>query len=101
MIVLFVRFASTLPSDEVEQIMRERGPLFRQVPGLIQKFYGRDGNGSYTGIYVFDSPESLDSFRASELAKSIPAAYNAQDLRIERYEVVGALFDRTPLLDMI
>ncbi|WKK67090.1 hypothetical protein [Lutimonas zeaxanthinifaciens] len=29
----------------------------------------------YGGIYVWDSPESLQSFRNSDLAKSIPEAY--------------------------
>jgi Putative mono-oxygenase ydhR len=101
MIVHYVRFASPLSPDEVLQIFRERAPRFRSVQGLIQKHYGDDGEGHYCGIYLFDSQESLDAFRDSELAKSIPAAYQAEDLRIERYDVVGTLHAETPRLEQI
>jgi hypothetical protein len=101
MIVHFVRFASPLSPDDVRNVMRERAPRFRAVQGLIQKHYGDDGEGHYCGIYLFDSQESLDSFRDSDLARSIPAAYQAEDLRIERYEVVGSLHAKTPMLEQI
>jgi hypothetical protein len=97
-VILSVRFNSSLSRDDVERIVRERAPRFRDVPGLVQKFYGVDGDGYYTGIYIFESPESLGAFRETELAKTIPEAYQVQDIRIERYDVLGALFDTTPAL---
>jgi hypothetical protein len=97
-VILSVRFNSSLSRDDVERIVRERAPRFRDVPGLVQKFYGVDGDGYITGIYVFDSQESLNAFRETDLAKTIPEAYQVKDIRIERYDVLGALFDTTPAL---
>jgi hypothetical protein len=46
------------------------------VPGLLQKYYVTTGEPNiYSGIYVWDSMESLQNYRASDLAASIPAAY--------------------------
>jgi hypothetical protein len=69
------------------------------VPGLVQKFYGRDaGTGDVCGIYFFESDEALAAFRETELARTIPAAYEATDVRREVYEVLYPLWpDRGPL----
>ena len=72
--------------------MLERRPRFRDVPGLTQKIYGRDpASGDVCGIYFFESEEALDAFRASELARTIAAAYDAVDVRREVYEVLFPL----------
>ena len=66
--------------------MNERKPRFLDVPGLIQKVCGRDeATGEVCGIYFFESREALAAFRGTELAKRIPGAYEATDVRAEVY----------------
>lgn len=91
-VVLFVRIQSDIPFDELERRLLERKPSFLEVPGLIQKIYGRDpATGDACGIYFFDSREALATFRETELAKTIPDAYEATDVRREVFEVLYPL----------
>jgi hypothetical protein len=72
--------------------VEERKPRFEEVPGLIQKVYGRDeATGDWCGIYFFESKEALAAFGDSELAKTIPVAYEATDVRREVYEFMFPL----------
>ena len=99
-VVLFVRVDTDLEPEEVERRMVERLPRFRQVPGLLPKVYGRDMDGTVCGIYFFADRESLVAFRSTELAKTIPAAYEANRVRRDVYEVVCSLHpERGPLQD--
>ena len=41
-VILFVRISSELDEAELERRVNERKPQFEDVPGLIQKMYGRD-----------------------------------------------------------
>jgi hypothetical protein len=91
--VLFVRITSALDSEEFDRRLLERRPRFREVPGLVQKVYGRDPEtGDVCGIYFFESGEALRAFRDTELARSIPAAYEAIEVRREVYEVLYPLW---------
>lgn len=91
-VVLFVRVQSDLDFDELERRLLERKPSFLEVPGLVQKIYGRDpATGDVCGIYFFDSHESLAAFRETELAKTIPDAYEATDVRREVFDVLYPL----------
>jgi heme-degrading monooxygenase HmoA len=94
-----VRIHSALDADEFERRLAERRPRFREVPGLVQKVYGRDNaTGDVCGIYFFESEEALAAFRTSELARTIPSAYEADDVRREAYEVLYELRpERGPL----
>ena len=98
-VILHVRIKSGLEWEELERRLNERLPRFREVPGLLQKMYGRDSTtGDVCGIYFFADAESLAAFRDSELAKTIPSAYEATDVRREVYEVICPLYaDRGPL----
>jgi putative monooxygenase ydhR len=90
--ILFVRIKSGLDAPEFERLLVERRPRFHEVPGLVQKIYGRDDEtGDVCGIYFFESNEALAAFRESELAQTIPAAYEALDVRREVYEVLYPL----------
>jgi hypothetical protein len=93
MIVQFVKFPSSLTDAEVERIMNERAPQFRQLSGLIQKFYGREREtGELCGIYLWETEEALATFRASELARSIPTAYQvSRQPRVETFDVIMPL----------
>jgi hypothetical protein len=97
--ILFVRITSGLDREEFERRLAERRPRFRDVPGLVQKVYGRDPEtGDVCGIYFFESDGALAAFRETELARTIPVAYEAVEVRREVYEVLYALWPgRGPL----
>lgn len=99
--VLFVRIKSRLDAKEFERRLLERRPRFLEVPGLVQKIYGRDyATGEVCGIYFFDTQEALAAFRETELAQTIPTAYDAVDVRREVYEVLYPLRpERGPFTD--
>jgi hypothetical protein len=91
-VVLFVRVQSDLPFEELERRVLKRKPEFREVPGLIQKIYGRDpATGDVCGIYFFESREALAAYSETDLAKTIPDAYEATDVRREVFEVLYPL----------
>lgn len=80
MIIQIVKLKSDLDEGSLLERAREREPQFRAIPGLLQKYYVKmDAPGIYGGIYIWDSRESLTAFRASELAASIPAAYEVRE----------------------
>lgn len=100
--VLFVRIKSDLDPRDFERRLLERRPRFRDVPGLVQKIYGREeASGDVCGIYFFESSEGLAAFRESELAQSIAGAYEAIDVRREVYDVLYSLRpERGPFSDL-
>lgn len=97
-VILFVRIHNELDAEEMDRRLLERRPRFRDVPGLVQKLYGRDPDtGDVCGIYFFDSEKALARFKGSELARTIPTAYEAKDVRRETYRVLYPLWpDRGP-----
>jgi heme-degrading monooxygenase HmoA len=93
MIVQMFKFKSRLPDEEVRRVMRQRAHRFEAQPGLVQKYYGHEpSTGMHTGIYIWASGEAMQAFAESELAKSIPAAYQVEaPPRIEVFEMIFAL----------
>jgi heme-degrading monooxygenase HmoA len=93
MIIQFVKFKSNLSDDEVQQVMKDRAPRFRTLPGLVQKYYGHEKEtGEFTGIYLWDSEQSRRKFQQTELARTIPVAYKTDGSpRIEIFEVLFPL----------
>lgn len=89
MILFSVKFKTALPVSDVLRISRERAPRYRALPGLIQKYYGIEKEtGEVTGVYIWDSKQSLQEFRDSELARTIPEAYKVEGQpRIEVFDV--------------
>ena len=80
MIIQLVKLKTQLNEEELLRRAKEREPQFRAIPGLLQKYYVRlDQAGLYGGLYLWDSAESLQAFRESELAASIPAAYEVDE----------------------
>lgn len=91
MILQIIKLKSNLPEEELLKRAREREPQFKAIPGLLQKYYVKiDNEGQYGGIYVWDSPESLQAYRTSDLAKTIPEAYEIKEA--PNIEVMDILF---------
>lgn len=93
MFIQFVKAKSSLSASEVQQVMKERAPQFRAIPGLIQKYYGyEEQTGEFAGIYLWDSEQSMREYQTSELARTIPVAYKATGKpRVEFFEVLFPL----------
>lgn len=90
--ILFAHVKSQLDEKELERRVLERRPRFYDVPGLVQKIYGKDKTtGDVCGIYFFESDEALAAFRETELAKTIPTAYEAVEIRLEVYDLLYPL----------
>lgn len=93
-VMLIVRgLKSKLSYDELERRYKERMPQFREVPGLLQKYYSYDSStGEWAGIYLWESEESAAAYLESDLRKTIPSAYElTQPPRVERFPIVGVL----------
>jgi len=91
MILQFVKLKSALAEELLLAKAKERAPEFEAIPGLLQKYYVKiDNQGNYGGVYIWDSQESLLKFKDSDLAKSIPAAY--QVIEAPAIEIMDILF---------
>ena len=76
MVVQVIKIKSGLSEEELLVIARDRASNFRALPGLLQKYYVRlSEQGQYGGVYVWDSKESLQAYRMSDLAATISQAY--------------------------
>jgi hypothetical protein len=74
--LLIFLFKSGLPLEEVLKVSEGRESQYREVEGLIQKYYVQSQEmGRIGGVFVFDTAENLDAFKDSELAKSTSEAY--------------------------
>ena len=99
-VMLIVRgLKSELSREELERRYKERLPQFRDVEGLVQKYYSYDeATGEWAGIYLWDSEASLAKYLESDLRKSIPAAYELiEPPRIERFPIVDVLRTTAPV----
>jgi heme-degrading monooxygenase HmoA len=76
MILQIIKLKSNLPQELLLKKAKERAPQFEAIPGLIQKYYVKTAlPNQFAGIYVWDSMESIQAFRESDLAKTIGEAY--------------------------
>jgi heme-degrading monooxygenase HmoA len=80
MLVSLVRFKSGLSDDEVQAKFDERADLYRSVPGLVEKIYLRfRESGEFGAVYLWASEQHLMDFRETELARTIPDAYQVEE----------------------
>lgn len=91
--VVFVTFESALSDEELEETLRSRADRFREVEGLVQKFYLRDRErGRVGGFYVFDSADSRDAYLESDLRATIGDAYAVEgDPDVSTYQLLFPL----------
>jgi heme-degrading monooxygenase HmoA len=91
-IIQIIKLKTSLKEDEVLKIARERVPQFKAIPGLIQKYYVKvSPPHHFAGIYIWDSMESLQAYRESELAASIPQAYKL--IEAPEIEILDVMFE--------
>ena len=91
--VVFITYESELGVDEIDELFRERAGKYREMDGLLQKFYVHDEeSGRVGGIYLFDSPESRDALFDADVHASLRDAYAVTDIEIETYHVTFPLY---------
>lgn len=92
-LAIVVKFRTRLSTDELRKRYLERLPKFRDVQGLLQKFYIYDESSKeWGGIYVWDSEQSAQAYLESDLRKTITTAFEVEGTpRVERLEVVDVL----------
>jgi len=57
--VLSVKFNSTLSPEELMNVCQNDLEVFRNVPGLLQKYYiSEEFTAAISGIYIFDTKSS-------------------------------------------
>jgi heme-degrading monooxygenase HmoA len=93
MVLQIVRFRSGLPDEEVRDNYLERSSRYREVKGLLQKYYLRyPETGEHGAVYVWVSEEALKDFRASDLGRSIADTYKIEGEKVvENAEVLLTL----------
>ena len=96
MVIQIIKLKSDLSEEELLNKAREREPQFKSIPGLLQKYYVKLSQpGQFGGIYVWESEESLNSFRKSDLAATIPQAYKlSEPPDLETMDVLFQLRER-------
>ena len=69
------------------------------MPGLLQKYYlAFPSTGEHGAVYVWESTQAMQTFRESDLARTIPEAYQVQGApAVEVAEVSLVLHPSTPV----
>ncbi|MCL4814173.1 MAG: monooxygenase [Vicinamibacteraceae bacterium] len=75
MIVQIVRWKSGLTEAEVLALFEARAAHYREVPGLVQKYYLRYESGEFGAVYLWESAEALETFRASEVGRGMAGVF--------------------------
>lgn len=96
MILQIIKLKSDLPEEELLKRAQQRASTFKAIPGLLQKYYVKTTNEKeYGGVYVWESLQSLQTYQASDLAKSIPEAYSIKAVpEIEIMDIIFQLRDK-------
>ncbi len=92
--VLSVKFKSSHSEEKLMQLCTEGLDVFRNVPGLIEKYYiVEETSGAISGFYLFETKSARAAFWTSELAARIPERYGVieESLRVEEYELAIVL----------
>lgn len=86
MFIQVIKFSTNLDEKNIVDIAHSRAEEFRALKGLIQKYYFKTGKeGEYGGLYIWQDKLSMEDYKTSDLAASIPAAYeivSAPDIQI-------------------
>jgi len=79
MIVQIVHFKSVLSDEDVLKKYEERAVRYREIKGLLQKYYLKYRDSDEHGaVYVWKTEEDLQAVRQSELYRTIPDVYKVR-----------------------
>jgi hypothetical protein len=61
--VLAVKFKSTHNPEKLKNVCNADLEIFRNVPGLLQKYYiAEEATGALSGIYIFENKSARAAF---------------------------------------
>ena len=88
--ILIVNFNLTgVTEDQYAVLCDQIAPAFAAVPGLVSKMWLADSaSATYGGVYVWESRQALDSFKASDLFKGIAAHPNLSNVTAREFGVL-------------
>ncbi len=92
MIILKVAFTvkAQVPEEEHKKMLGQAVNIFKQVPGLKQKYFLTDPKtGKAGGIYIFESQEALDKYLQSDVWRDVVLAIAKGKPRMETYVVIA------------
>jgi heme-degrading monooxygenase HmoA len=94
-IIQLTKYKSGLMDEEVLRTMKERAPRFRDVAGLLQKYYFKDEKtGEYGAVYVWESEAAMLEFRQTDLAQGMNEVYKIEgDKHVEILDLKLVLRD--------
>ena len=90
--ILKVAFATKeqLPEEEQKKILGQIVDIFKQVPGLQQKYFIDDPKtGKAGGVYIFESREAIDNYLQSDVWRDVVLAIAREKPETEIYDVVA------------
>lgn len=92
--IVAISYASELDYDEIDRLSRSRSDTYRNMTGLLQKYYIHDrANERYGGIYVFESATAADALFESDIHDSLRDTYAVTDIDIQRFDVMFPLYE--------
>lgn len=95
MIIQIVRFKSGLREEQVIEKYNARAPRYRELKGLLQKYYLKyPETDEYGAVYLWETESALKEFQESELGQTIPTSYKIQgNPQVRMAEVIMTLHD--------
>jgi len=92
--IVTITYDSGLPAEAVDALFRERAGKYREMDGLLQKFYTVDEErGRVGGVYVFETAAARDALFDSDVHASLREAYDARDVEIDSAHVLFPLHE--------
>ena len=88
--ILIVNFnVDGLSEEDFESACDELAPAFAAVPGLVSKVWlaGR-GEGTFGGVYTFESEKAVDDYLQSELFAGVGATPGLVNISVRRFGVL-------------
>ena len=88
--ILIVNFnLDGLPEEDFARSCNELAPVFAEVPGLASKVWLADrAEGTFGGVYTFESEEAVDDYLASELWAGVGATPGLANISIRRFDIL-------------
>lgn len=88
--ILIVRFnLECLSHNDFIASTDEAAQHWAAIPGLIsKKWLSNEETNTYGGVYLFDTKESLDTYKASELCAQLLATPNFKNFEVTDYALI-------------
>jgi Putative mono-oxygenase ydhR len=88
--IMLVTYTLNGPTDaEYRAGCEGEAALFAGIPGCASKVWlGNDGKGTYGAIYTFDDERSADTYRQSDLFKTVLADKTIANISLQTFGVL-------------